>query len=193
MTKPIVSGGVTIDVPIPGTDRSFTLHAPTFGEFGEIVARSASMVVPNDAIFVDALRQEIQGSGLPEEQKAAHLAALDADETAQDALTSHYAAFGPDRSTWSAEERRDFGQADRDASAARRRRMRAEWAMREAKALIELRRHQIEEHRSEQLELLAICLRWKRDAVAALPTGDVEVLHAAAMRLVRPGPAAEKN
>lgn len=189
----ITSTGTVITVPIPGTDRVYDLRAPTWGEVGDLAARAASTAVPSDAIFVDALRAGLAASDLPGDEKAAHLAALDADEEAQDVLGGLYAAHGNDRTTWSDDTRREIASADTAASAARRRRMRAEWAMRDNADVIALRRFQLQQTRAEQVGLVALCRGVADAVVEAMPAGDVVILHAKALAMVRPSPVAEKN
>ncbi len=194
----VTGGGHLVAVPIPGTDRTYTLRAPTFGEVGAMAARQAGTPVPSDAIFVDALRQAIRDTVTDPDAQKAHLAAIDAAEDAGDELNSLYAVHGTDRTGWDADARAAIAAADRAASAAQRGRARAEWAVRDAAPLADLRRHQMQAGRREQTDLLILCLTGDdapQDAAAvdAMPAGDVLVLYERAMKLLRPDAATEKN
>ncbi len=188
----------TVTVPIPGTDRTYSLRAPTFGEVGKMAAAQAGAPVPNDAVFLDALRDALKAATMDDAARAAHLAAIDAAEEAGDVLDSLYAVHGPDRSAWDADAKREVAGADRVARAAQRARARAEWAVRDSVALADLRRHQTEAGRREQVEVVMLCVCGDDaprtvEAVNALPAGDVLVLYQRATALMRPGRAEEKN
>lgn len=194
MADIVVAGaGMAVPVDIPGTNRSYTLHPPTFGELGDMAARAAATLAPNDAVFADALRDAVRASGLPEQEKADHLAAIDAFEDLSDAIEAFYAAYGADRTAWSDDARREFAELTRGHAAARRKRSRAEWAMRDIETLAELRQHQMEAGRREQAEIVALCLGRPVDWVSALPAGDVLTLHVRALALMKPSASAEKN
>lgn len=194
MADIVVAGaGTAVTVDIPDTDRRYVLRAPTFGELGDMAARAAATLAPNDAIFADALRDAVKGSGLAEQEKADYVAAIDAFEDVSDAIEAFYAAYGADRTAWSDDARREFADLTRSHAAARRKRSRAEWAMRDVEALAELRQHQMEAGRREQAEVVALCLGRPVDWVAALPAGDVLTLHVRALALMKPSASAEKN
>lgn len=188
----VTTAGQTVVIEIPGTDRKYTLRAPTFGEVGAMAARAAGTPVPSDAIFVDVLRDALRAADMDDGERAAHLAALDAAEEAADALDSLYAVHGVDRKAWDADARREIADADRVYRAAQKRRAKAEWAVRDAESLAVLRRHQMDAGRREQVEVVALCLTVQVD-VDALPAGDVLTIYQRAMTLMRPSAAAEKN
>ena len=195
---PIVSTSQTVEVEIPGTDRKYTLRAPTFGEVGQMVARQAGTPVPSDSIFLDALRDVLKAAKIDDAARDAHLAAIDAAEETTDVLDSLYAAHGPDRSTWDADAKRELAEADRAARAAQRARARAEWAVRDSDVLADLRRHQTDAGRREQIEVVMLCVSGDDaprtiEAVNALPAADVLAIYRRATALMRPTPAAEKN
>ena len=198
-TDDVVTGfPFTVTVPIPGTDRSYTLRAPTFGEVGAMAARQAGAPIPSDAVFVEALREAIAAMPMDDCERSAHMEAIQAAEDAGEMLDSLYAVHGMDRRAWDAEARREIAEADRIFRAARKGRDRAEWVARDAPALATLRRHQMDAGRREQVEMLMLCMtgdgapRTPAD-VDALPAGDVLILYQRAMGLMRPSAAAEKN
>lgn len=207
MTKPkppedvIVASGQTVTVEIPSTGHAYTLRAPTFGEAGQLAARSMVGAIPSDAIFAEALRTAIAASALPDSVKEAHLAAIDAHEAAQDHLDSLFTAHGGDRTAWDADARREIAEAQRALFGAQRARQKAEWAMRDTPALLDLRRHQMDTRQRESVDLVALCVVSVNgkftdltDAdVLALPAIDAATIVERASALMRPTPAAEKN
>lgn len=205
MTKPqpaaVVSAASIATVEIPGTDRVYVLRAPTFGEMGELASRAAGAPVPSDPIFADALRQAIEASALSAEDKARHIASIAELESADDDYSAFYAAHGTDRASWDAEAKREMARTQKALLAAQRARQRAEWAVADDEAVATLRRHQMIARQREQVDLAMLCVesvngelrRLTAADVAAMPAGDVMLIHDRAMALVRPGPAAEKN
>lgn len=197
----VVANGQTITVDIPDTGRSYTLRAPTFGEAGQLAARAVIAAIPSDAIFAEALRKAIEGSDMPDDTKAAHLAAINAHEDAQDHLDSLFTAHGGDRAAWDADTKREIAEAQRALFAAQRARQKAEWAMKDAPALADLRRHQMDARQREQIDLVALCVvsvggtlrNLTIDDVKNLPAGDALTIADRAGALVRPTPSAEKN
>lgn len=190
---PVTSTAMMVDLPIPGTDRRYTLRIPTFGDAGDLAAAAVTAVAPNDTIFTEALREALRASDLPDEAKAAHLASVDAAEEAQDALDALFTAHGADRRDWSADARREIAEAQRAFLSANRARQRAEWAMRGDAGLAQLRRHQLEAGRTEQTSLVALCLGLTPGEVHAMPAVDALTVYQRAASLLRPSAAAEKN
>lgn len=195
---PIVSTDQTIVVDIPGTNRTYTLRAPTFGEVGSMAARQAGAPVPSDAIFVDTLRDALKAAAIPDDERDAHLAAVDRAEDAGDALDSVYAAHGADRKQWDADARREVKEAEQEYRAAQKGRARAEWAVRDVEALAKLRRHQSDIGRREQNDVVRLCVVGPNapkddEAVAAMPALDVATIYQRAIAMMRPTQAAEKN
>lgn len=199
MTDDVVtSTNGLIDLPIPGTGRTYKLRAPTFGDVGDMAARQAGAPVPNDAVFVDALCEAVKSSGLPETEIAEHLSAVARAEEARDLLDGVYAAHGPDRKQWDAEARGEIRDAERADRTAQKGRARAEWAVRDSEALSELRRHQSMVGRREQADVVMLCVVGPgapadADAVRAMPAVDVVTIYQRGLSLMRPSPAAEKN
>lgn len=197
----VVATAQPIAVVVPETGHTYVLRAPTFGEVGQLAARQVTAASPSDAVFAEELRRAIEASDLTDEAKRAHLAAIDAHEAAQDHLDSLFTAHGNDRTSWDAEARREIAEAQRTHLAARRAREKAEWSMRDAAPLIELRRHQLNAGQREQQALVALCVesvngelrQLKPDDVLALPAIDAMTVAARAAALSRPSPAAEKN
>jgi hypothetical protein len=193
MNDDVVTGADhTVTVDIPGTDRSYPLRAPTFGEVGQMAARAEGAMVPSDTIFAEVIREAVEGSDLPQSDKDRHCQALDAFFEADDALRSLYASL-PEAKDWSAEHRREVSEAVKALRVATRGRDRAEWAVREVPAVREARRHQGEVGRAEQTDMVALCLGWDADKVRAMPAGDFILVQQRAMALIRPTQAAEKN
>ncbi len=200
MTTPAndVVTALPFTVEVPGTGRTYTLRAPTFGEVGKMVARQAGAAVPNEAVFLEALRAALKAAAIDDAARDAHLAAIDASEEAGDVLDSLYAVHGANRAAWDADAKREIAEADRAARAAQRARALAEWAVRDSAALADLRRHQTEAGRSEQIEVVMLCLIGDDaprsvEALNALPAGDVLALYQRATALMRPSRADEKN
>lgn len=189
----VTSAGMTVEVPIDGTDRKYTLRVPTYGDAGAIAARAVTTLAPNDAIFADRLRAALRASDLPEEEKTRFLEGIDAAEDATDALDALFFAHGTERKDWPEDVRKEVAAAQRDVLAAMRVRQRAEWAMQGDPGLAQLRMHRIEAGRMEQTAVVALCLGIAEGDVAALPALDVTVLYARAAGLMRPTPSAEKN
>lgn len=206
MSKPkqpdpvVTSAGTTIAVAIPGTDRTYTLRAPTYGEVGRMTARALTAVAPSDAIFAEALRKVIEGT-LPEADRAAALAVVDAFEEATDHLESLYGVHGTDRTAWDADAKRELREAERALMTARRGRNKLEWQFRDHADLLALRRTRIDANQLEAQELVVLCVcgvgealaQLTPDDVLALPAGDVAVLTERAQAMIRPTAAAEKN
>lgn len=188
----VVTKDYAVTVEIPGTDRSYTLRAPTFGEVGEMASRAEGAMVPSDAIFAEVVRDAIEASGLPQDAKDRHCAAIDAFFAADDALRSLYASL-PEAKDWTAEHRREVADADKALRAAVRARGAAEWAVRDVPAVRDALRQKGLDARAQQADMLALCLGWPADRVQALPAGDFLVLQERAGALIRPTQAAEKN
>jgi hypothetical protein len=187
-----------VELGPPETSRVYRLRAPTFGEVGAMVARQAGRPAPSDAIFVEALEEAIGAADLPKDKKEKLVSAIHAAEDAADAVESLYAVHGPDRAGWSAEVQQEIVAAEREYRAAQKGRARAEWAVRDVPALAELRRHQGEVGRREQVEMILLCLDGDpaildAEAVAAMPAGDALAVYQRAVAITRPGKAAEKN
>lgn len=195
----IVGAGQTVTVESSG--RTYVLRAPTFGEAGQLTARSVAAVQPSDAIFAEALRDAVRAAPLPEKVRAAHLAAIDEHEAAHDALEGLFMANGLDRTAWDADVRREMAAAQRALLTAQRARQKAEWAVRESPDVVALRQGQIAGRQAEQAELVALCVvsvgkemvTLTADDVRAMPASDALAIADRAAALVRPTPAAEKN
>jgi hypothetical protein len=205
MTKPpkpidpvITAAGQTISVTV--ADRVYVLRAPTFGEYGQLAARSVTHAVPSDAIFADALRDVVTAQA-PEADRGAMLAAITAHEEARDFLDSLYGTHGGDRTSWDADAKREIADAQRALMAAQREREKIEWRFREAVPIVALRRHRLDFEQQERIGLVALCvasiggeLRTLAEAdVPELPAQDVLTIAERAAALLRPTPAAEKN
>lgn len=188
----VVTADYTVTVEIPGTDRKYTLRAPTFGEVGKMAARAESTMVPSDAVFAELVRDAVLASDLPEDVKARHCAALDAFFEADDTLRSLYASL-PDANDWGAEQRREVAEANRALRTAARGREQAEWAVRDVPSVREAKQRQGDVGRREQADIVALCLGWEPERVSDLPAGDFLLIQRRAMELIRPSAAAEKN
>lgn len=182
----------TVTVAIPGTDRSYTMRAPTYGEMGKMSLAMVAIISPTDAVVLDALREAVEAADLPADKRAEYLeyleASIAADEAFDDALTEH----GP-RSDWTPEAREAMRQVIRDRRRAKTGRDRVEWAMRDAEPVLRLMRNRAEVEHREQVALIAACLGMSAEQVEALPAADAGVLRARAVALTRPSQAAEKN
>jgi hypothetical protein len=196
----VAAAGTTVTVTAPDTGRIYTLRAPSFGEVGEMTARALTAAMPSDAIFAEQLRRVIEAE-VPQAEREAMLAAVDAHEEAQDHLDSLYATHGTDRAAWDADAKREFRDAQRAAMKAQRDRQKLEWRFRDHAALVALRRHQIDARQREAVDLVALCVAsidgtfatLSPDQVEAMPAGDVALVAARAQALIRPTPDAEKN
>lgn len=203
MSKPrpadpvITSAGHTVAVEAAG--RTYVLRAPTFGEYGQMVARAVTQAAPSDAIFADALRTAARRDG--GDDAADMVAAIDAHEEARDYLDSLYAAHGADRAAWDADAKREIADGERGLMAATRRRNRVEWRLREAPEIIDLRRYQLDAQQQERLALVVLCVATVDGEFTTLTEADAQALPAQAVlaiaeraaALLRPTPAAEKN
>lgn len=189
----VTSTSMTVEVPIEGTDRSYTLRVPSWADAGAIAARAIGTLVPNDAIFVDRLRAAIGEAARPDAERAELLDGILAAEDASDELDSLFAVHGTDRKDWSPDTRKEIAAAQRRLAGAMRVRQRAEWVMRDDPNLAELRMHRVTTGRAEQAAVVALCLDTDPASVEAMPALDVTVLYQRAAGLMRPTQAAEKN
>lgn len=193
MVDVVVSATAKMRVEIPGTDRVYELRAPTFGEVGEMAARAEGMMAPSDAVYAEVVREAVLASDAPQADKERHAAAYDDFFAAQDTLRSLVASLPEDTKEWSAEQRREFADANAAFRRASRARDQAEWLVRDVPAVRAMKQKQGAAVRDDQAEAVAMCLGIKPAEARALPVGDFLLLHARALSMVRPSEVAEKN